>query len=117
MLVIPNEILKALVARRGRLRVELLQTLAEIVVEPGIGPAVTRRLGSFVMKLQQALRVGESAVDFTDLVGGEIKDFSFDVGGLDLAPLDLRRIFPKSGRLREPVVFDDQPFELPERRP
>jgi hypothetical protein len=99
------------------LRVKFLQTLAEIVVEPGIGPAIAGRLGGFMMKLQQALCVGESAVDFTDLGGGQIKDFSLDVGGLDLAPLDLRRIFPKSGRLSEPVVFDDQPFELPERRP
>src|SRR2546425_7552314 len=103
MLVIPNEVFKALVARRGRLRVELLQTLAEIVVEPGIGPAVTGRLGGFVMKLQHALRVGEGAVDFADLGGGEIKDFSLDVRSLDSAVLDLRRTLPEIGRFREPV--------------
>ena len=72
-LVVPNEVFKSLIARRGRLRVELLQALAEIVVEPGIGPAIAGRLGGFVMKLQQALGVGEGAVDFADLGGREDK--------------------------------------------
>src|SRR5258705_8534369 len=113
MLIVPDKILKPLVTRGSRLRVELLQALAEIIIEPGIGPAIAGRLGGFVMKLQQALRVGEGAVDFTDLGGGEIKDFSLDVRSLDCAVLDLRRTLPESGRFREPVVFHDQPFELP----
>src|SRR4030095_11720180 len=109
MLVIPDQMFKSLIPGRSRWRVELLQAFAEIVVEPGIGPAIARRLGGFVMKLQQALRVGEGALDLTNLGGGEEKDFGLDVRGLDLAVLDLRRMLPESGGLREPVIFHAHP--------
>src|SRR5690242_7351589 len=113
MLVIPDEMLKSLIPRRSRWCVELLRAFAVIVVEPGVGPAIGGRLGGFVIRLQQALRVGESAVELTNLGGGEEKDFGLDVRGLDLAILDLRRMLPERGGLREPVVFHDQPVELP----
>ena len=40
MLVVPDEILETLVARRSRVGVKFLQPLAEIVAEQGIGPAI-----------------------------------------------------------------------------
>src|SRR4029450_7013269 len=109
MLIIPDQMFKSLIPRRSRLCVELLQAFAEIVVEPGVGPAIARRLGGCVMEWQQALRVREGALDLTNLGGGEEKDFGLDVRGLDLAVLYLRRMLPESGGLSEPVVFHDQP--------
>src|SRR5690349_388870 len=95
VLVIPYEVLEAVISGQGGIRVELLQTFTELVIKPGIGPAVAGCVGRLVMKLQQALRVGVCAFDFRDLRRREVKDFRLDVRNLDRAVLYLRRTLPE----------------------
>ena len=60
--VVPGELEQRLVPRVGRAGVQLLEPLAEVVDEPGVGAAVAGRVEGLVVPLEQPLRVGEAAV-------------------------------------------------------
>src|SRR5207244_11860156 len=70
---VPRDLIPALVTRQLRAGVRLLQALRQVVVEPAVGAAISRRFGSHGLPLQHALRVGVAAVVFRDLRRGEEK--------------------------------------------
>src|SRR2546425_13294402 len=64
---IPGDVGPPLVARQFAAGVRLLEPLRQVVVEPGVGAAVTRRVRCLVVPLKHALGVGEAAVVLGDL--------------------------------------------------
>ena len=117
VLVVEEQMLEPHVAGGGAVGVQALETAPELVGEPDVGAAVARRLGRLVVELQHALRVGEGALGLRHLGRREEEDLGLDVGRLDLAALDLRRVLPERRALVQPVVLDDQPLELAHPRP
>src|SRR3989442_5521249 len=93
--VLPDQGLETLVARQRGGRVELLEPSGELVGEPEIGPAVTRRIRRLEVPLEHALGIGEAPLVLRDLGGGEEEHFRPDVLAPELSPRDLRAVLPE----------------------
>ena len=98
--VVPGQREQRLVSGVGRAGVQLLQPLAEVVDEPGVGAAVVGRVEGLVVPLQQPLRVGQGAVFLRGGRRGDEEDLGLDVGRRRA----VRVVLPEDGALRlEPV--------------
>ncbi len=82
------------------------QALAEVVDEPGIGPAIAGRIDGLVVPLQEPLRVGEAAFFFRGGGGGNEEDFGFDLGRGRAGRIVLpeRRRFPSRTSPAPPAI-------------
>src|SRR5581483_9574630 len=79
----------------------------------------TQRMLQFhhkAVEAQHALRVGEGPFQLGGLGGGQIEYFGLDVGGFYLAISYFGSVLPEMRSFGDPVVFDDQPFELSQSR-
>src|SRR5262249_56683319 len=76
--VLPCEMSDRGVPRVPRVAVQRLQASAEVVHEPGVGPAVTWRRHSPVVPLEHALGVREGAVFLDHRGGGQEADLGRD---------------------------------------
>ena len=107
-LVVPGEREQRLVARQRRAGVELLQLLAELVEEPGVGATVVGWVDRDVVPLQQALRVGERALLLRRRRGGDEEHL-----GLDLRRRRrVRIVLPEHRALGLEPIDAHQPVEL-----
>src|SRR5262249_54908482 len=79
--VVPAEIEQRPVPGVGRTGVQLLEALAEVVEEPGVGAAVTQGIDGLAVPLEHPLRVGETALLLRRGRRGEEEDLGLDLGG------------------------------------
>src|SRR5262249_30342336 len=93
-LVIPEQIVKTLIAWQGAGGIALFEALAQLVGEPGVRTAVTRGISRLVMPLQHPLRIGKTAFEFGDLGRREEEHFGLNIRRVELAALHLRGFVP-----------------------
>ena len=79
--IIPGEIENGPVFRLGGARVQFLQPLAQMKDEMEFAARIAGRIDRFVVPLQQALRIGETAVFFRVRGGRKEEDFGRDIFG------------------------------------
>src|SRR5207253_8607900 len=89
--------------------------LAEVVVEPELGPAVIPGVDRLEVPLEQALGVRERAVLLDVSRRREQEHLGSDLIGLELTGLDLGAVVPEGGGLDLDEVANDEPVELRER--
>jgi hypothetical protein len=112
--VVPREVEDRAVPRGGRLLEPRADLLAEVVVEPELGPAVLLGLDRLEVPLQEPLRVGERALFLDVARGRQEEDLGADLLRSQLTGLDLGAVVPERRGLDLDEVAHDEPVELGE---